>query len=615
VQLKTRMGWRGLVLGSLVSAVAGMTACQDPPAAEVAVDDPGKQHGPLVADAAPPPDAAPELVELRLLPAGRLALATGEEVPLRVTAAFADGGEREVTAEVDFAVRNGAAGSVRGGAFVAGDLGSQATTVVARWRGRDSAPLLVSTLTPQWRESFAAPREVWLAGTGYAGAADTTGGALRLAIDGKAGDRFQIALPFAAPQSLTNAERLLFSWRFEGAGAFQVAGGSQNGADYLFAVDAPQIALGAEARPHASIPLNPSFYDFSSEARSVVLDVTLAAASKGALVIDDVRVVRQLILGVNLAWLDGAFGHDFGHDPRHPDWGVAYDPDHIDALLGFAEAAGVRLLRVWVFESCEGLMFDAGGVTTGIDPTFLANFDDFVRRRVPAHDVKLYLTLLAAQSLADCPAAPVLPAGPARDELFARALRPFVARYGDSPWVWGIDLMNEPEAAVGGSTGNWGDGTSWDVMRDFLAAGARLVREAAPGVAVSAGSGWHGEANVRDGRFSGLGFSHLDWHAYADDGALPSYASLGRHARVLLGEGGQAGEAYDDALLAAVLRRMLSDAATQGYWGILPWYLDHPGSRDHLTLLDPASSYEALRGRPALDEIRKFAASRGDIGP
>jgi hypothetical protein len=589
-----------LVLGSVVTMSAG---CQDAPGAAGPVGDPGKQDGP-----------GPAVVAVRLEPAGRLALATGEEVPLRVTATFSDGPERDVTAEADFAVRNPAAGAVRAGAFVAGERGSQATTVVARWRGVDGAPLLVSTLAPQWSESFAAPREVWLAGTGYVGAADTAGGALRLAIDGAAGDRFQIALPFAAPTALVNAERLVLSWRFDGAGAFRVAAGSQHGASYLWAVDPAAIALGAEARPHASIPLHPASYDLADDARSVVLDVTLAAPARGTLVVDDVRVLRQLILGVNLAWLDGAYGHDFGHDPRHPEWGVAYDPDHADALLAFAESSGIRLLRVWAFERCEGLTFDAAGATTGIDPTFLASFDDFVRRRVPAHDVKLYVTLLAADGLTDC-AGDVLAPGPARDALLARALAPFAARYADSPWLWGIDVMNEPEAAVAGATGNWGGGASWDVMRGFLAASASAVRAAAPGAFVSSGSGWHGAANVAAGRFSELGFTHLDFHAYSDDGALPAWSSLGRHARVLVGEAGQADPAYDDELGADVVANMLAAAADEGYWGILPWFLDHPGSRDHLTLLDPGASYAALRGRPALDAIRAFAAARGDLGP
>jgi hypothetical protein len=331
-------------------------------------------------------------------------------------------------------------------------------------------------------------------------------------------------------------------------------------------------------------------------------------------VLDDVRVLRQFIFGVNLAWLDGAFGHDFGHDPQHPEWGVAYDPAHVDALLGLAQATGIRLLRLWVFERCEGLQLDADGVVTGIDPTLLDNYDDFVRNRLPRYDVKVYFTLVGAATL-DCTRTSVLPAGPARDALFTRAFQPFIARYADSPWVWGVDLMNEPEAAVAGSTGNYGTGVSWTVMRDFLASGAALVRRTAPHLYVSAGSGWHGAENVRAGLFSGLGFTHLDWHAYEDDGALPTYASLQRHARVLLGEIGQAKQDWNDQLQASVLREMLATAVSEHYWGVLPWYLDHPDSMNPLALIDPASSYGGLTGRPGLEVLREFSRTRGDLGP
>jgi hypothetical protein len=181
--------------------------------------------------------------------------------------------------------------------------------------------------------------------------------------------------------------------------------------------------------------------------------------------------------------------------------------------------------------------------------------------------------------------------------------------------VWGFDLMNEPEGAVAGPTGNWESGVDWSTMRDFLADGARRVRAAAPRAVVSAGSGWHGPDNVRAGRFSGLGFSHLDFHEYDDAGALPAYADLGRHARVLVGEAGQRSERVDDALQAAALASFLRRAGEQHYWGVLSWYVDWPGSTNHLTLLDPASRYGGLRGRPAARVLRDLASARGDLGP
>jgi hypothetical protein len=269
-----------------------------------------------------------------------------------------------------------------------------------------------------------------------------------------------------------------------------------------------------------------------------------------------------------------------------------------------------------VFEGCEGLHKDDEEHVTGVDETLWKNFDDLVFRQLPKYDVKVYLTLLGADHPHRCTSPSPLPPGRAREALLEHAAVPFARRYGGSPWVWGFDLMNEPEGAVAGPTGNYGTGVSWDTMRDFLADGARRVRAAAPAAHVSAGSGWHDADNVRDGRFSGLGFTHLDFHAYDDAGALPRYAELGRHARVLVGEAGQKTERHDDALQATALSKMLARAASEHYLGVLSWYIDHPASRNHLTLLAPGSSYGGeLRPRPAAKVLQSFARTRGDLGP
>jgi hypothetical protein len=577
-------------------------------------------------DAAPAPDAnasaGAELVELRLVPSGRRALATGEEVPLGVIAVDAAGATRDVTAEARFSVRSPEAGEVRGTTFVAGPLGSRATTVVASFGGLAAPPLLVSTLAPMFSEGFETARHVELSGAGVGAWSFTAEGALSgraslaLELSGAPGDRFRVTLPLAAPLSATNVERALLAWRLSGEAALELRVGTLNGAGGVVALEKTALALAAGEARHASLPQNGSFFDASWDARAVILEGTFTRGGRGRLVLDDLRILRQFILGANLAWLDGAYDHDFGKNFHHPTWSVAYDPAHMEEILAFSQEQGIRLLRIWVFEGCEGLVKDEREIVTGLDETLLASFDDLVFRLLPKYDVKVYLTLLGAHHMHQCSSPSPLPPGPARDALVDKALEPFARRYGASPWVWGFDLMNEPEGAVGGRTGNWGSGVDWETMRGFLTEGARRVRAAAPRAYVSAGSGWHGHENVRDGRFSGLGFTHLDFHEYDDAGALPPYADLLRHARVLLGEVGQETERTDDALQTRALAGFLSRAASQHYWGVLAWYIDRPGSTNHLTLLDPASGYGgALRPRPAVAEIRELARTRGDIGP
>jgi len=441
-------------------------------------------------------------------------------------------------------------------------------------------------------------------------------GSFAINLSGVPGDRANVILPLATPLSMTNVERGLVAYRLEGNLSAELRFGSQNGDSWKWTIDsAGSTTLRPGEARHATVPLHGAAFDDSSAARSVILEITLTGAGSGRLVLDDVRLLRQFIAGANLAWLDGAYGHDFGRSFHNPSWGVAYDPNHMDEILAFSQQHGIRLLRVWVFEGCEGLQKDGDEIVTGIDPTLLASFDDLVFRLLPKYDIKVYLTLLGADHIHQCTSPSPLPAGRARDALLDHALQPFVERYGGSPWVWGFDLMNEPEGAVAGPTGNWESGVDWSTMRSFLAEGATRVRAAAPNAFVSAGSGWHGPDNVRAGNFSGLGFSHLDFHEYDDSGALPAYADLGRHARVLVGEAGQRTERVDDMLQEGALAGFLRRAGEQHYWGVLSWYIDRPGSENNLTLLNRDSRYGDLRPRPAARLLRDLATTRGDIGP
>ncbi len=92
-------------------------------------------------------------------------------------------------------------------------------------------------------------------------------------------------------------------------------------------------------------------------------------------------------VGVNLAWLDGAYDHDFGVNPFHPEWGVGYEPALARAVVGDLLAHDVSLLRLWLWEGQEAL------------PTHLV-FEDFEAGSggfVPARpEVTIYTSTLDA---------------------------------------------------------------------------------------------------------------------------------------------------------------------------------------------------------------------------
>jgi len=63
--------------------------------------------------------------------------------------------------------------------------------------------------------------------------------------------------------------------------------------------------------------------------------------------------------GLNLAWLQGAYDHDFAPNPLHPSWGVAYDSATAGAVIADYAATGIEVMRLWAFEGQEGLPFHA----------------------------------------------------------------------------------------------------------------------------------------------------------------------------------------------------------------------------------------------------------------
>ncbi len=536
--------------------------------------------------AAPPPSQpAPELLatSLTLTPSGRHLLTTSEPLALHVEARGDDGSKRDVTNLATFTVRNPAIGTVTSGRFIPASAG--ATVITATFDGVSSNPLVVTTVAPHW-----ASQSMSIQLSGAANAVKIV----------------EVPLPNV---SLTNVERMRFAFRFSSPLLASVRVAFKTNVWH----DVPDEAL--LENNQASLSFSGAALPGSQKATALRLTITLGEAGTSTLSLDLMELVAQFLIGVNLAWLDGAYSHDFGKDYHHPSWSVAYDPGHVEAVLAMLDQLGVRLLRVWVFESCEGLLKDANEHTTGLDSTFVQNFDDFMFTRVPKYDVRVELMLLGAYHTVECSSPSPITSAPAQQAFFANAMVPFVQRYASSPWLFGYDLANEPEGAVGGATGNYQSGATWEQMRSYLSAATTAVRNVAPNVYVSAGSGWHGADNIAAGRFSGLGFTHLDFHQYSDTGALPTYASLQRHARILIGEAGQASHTRNTTLQNTALVAMLQKAYAGDYWGFMPWAIEAPGVSNEYTLIDPSSTYQSLQPTPALLSLSQFAKSKNNIGP
>ncbi len=318
----------------------------------------------------------------------------------------------------------------------------------------------------------------------------------------------------------------------------------------------------------------------------------------------------QAVRGINLAWLNGCYGHDFGHLPAHLGWGVSFSRNDLDDDFADMARMNLNVVRIWVFESLEGLQFDRNGLVNGLDPDLTRNFDTALEL-ARKHGLHLYLCL-ANDFLKSCRkvnAKDIVADEQARRAYLDKAVRPFVARYKGDSAVFAFDIMNEPEQDIAGPTGNWGrDGHTWTTMRLFIRENATLIHEVDAERLVSCGSGWHpsGE-NIKAGRYSGLGLDFYDLHEYRNDGQLPPVRELGVDLPVVVGEFNQNNqkEVEDDELQRRAVESFLRHARDGGYAGAIYW--DYGYSKaEGIAFLRILRGRGSAAWRPAAAILRDF---------
>lgn len=249
------------------------------------------------------------------------------------------------------------------------------------------------------------------------------------------------------------------------------------------------------------------------------------------------------LIGVNVPWFHGAYGHDLGVNQAYPNWPVAYDSDRVEQLLSLLNGFGVQTIRTWLFESGEGLAYNWSGKVLGIDPTFMCNLEDLIRR-IRAANMRVYWTLLDGNSVfyQDDGLTKSLLNNVRQASFFCdNALAPVLQIISEV--CWAIDLCNEPEAIIAGSMGNGTDfGMRWCDIAPSLLAIAETVRRHLPGVPLGIGSGFQEHRNLEQGVYGrlGLDLDFLDYHTYLENGHVTSREELAIDSRIccILGEVG-----------------------------------------------------------------------------
>jgi len=305
-------------------------------------------------------------------------------------------------------------------------------------------------------------------------------------------------------------------------------------------------------------------------------------------------------------------------------WQPRFSERECETIFANLEKMGCPLVRIWAFERQEGLMFTRDLSTdsrypyhevTGLDPVFLENCRT-IMKKANEHHVKVYWSLLnhLIREEQGGRHMRIITDAKVRASYINNAAVPFLKEFGKDPAFWAVDIINEAEGAITGLEALSGSlrlkgGCSWKEMRAFIRACADAFHAAVPGIQVTSTSGWHEEASLKAGRFSGLGLDFYDWHSYKDNPVLPAASDLGLDKPVILGECGPRTNKPDaDYAFQGKNWRAYFEQARRGYAGILTWSYGNPGSEENMVMVNKDHSWRA--GARAIYEY-----SRGNLFP
>ena len=135
------------------------------------------------------------------------------------------------------------------------------------------------------------------------------------------------------------------------------------------------------------------------------------------------------------------------------DFGGGYDPAWWDEHLKALHNNGVNAIRVWI--NCNNdqnaVIIDNAGMVTGVSDKHWADLDslfDIAKR----HEIYIMATILSFDHFKNTGSRPaadkwrnMLQSQEAIESFVHHYTIPFAKRYGSNPFLWSIDLMNEPD--------------------------------------------------------------------------------------------------------------------------------------------------------------------------
>ena len=302
-------------------------------------------------------------------------------------------------------------------------------------------------------------------------------------------------------------------------------------------------------------------------------------------------------------WLNGA------NTPWHAwnDFGGHYDAGWWDKHFEKLHENGINATRIWI--SCNGevgINIDTNGMVTGCAPAFWSDLDSLLGS-AGKHQVYIMATLLSFDHFSERHTnharwRKMLTDGGHINAFVAHYVVPFVARYKDNPWLWSIDLCNEPDWIY--ENANCGR-ISWDWIQTYVAKAAVAIHTDSrilATVGIAMGPKYHSSRRKGDvfgdavlqAKAGGSPLARLDFYSpHHYDWETRSWGNPFTESPAAYGlEGGKPaviGECPAKGTAGRSSMRDYEDAYLNGWQGVLGWTSNGVDRNGSLEELGPAT--------------------------
>ncbi len=285
------------------------------------------------------------------------------------------------------------------------------------------------------------------------------------------------------------------------------------------------------------------------------------------------------IFGVNLPWIDGAYGHDLAPNELRPSWPCDFAPLRAYRPLIEAQNLGFSAVRVWLCENAEGIVTREGRPDAP-HPRLLESVR-VLQECAKLLGVRVYWTLLdgnAWRREGDTLTHAIL-SDPEACARFAERVAAPVAAALDPAVTFALEVVNEPEALSPNCVKPAAEGVPWDVLGRSIRTIGDAIRGASASTLVTSGTLHDYLPQLLRSEPS---LDAIDVHAYRLDAGLPTREDLAnyggdrrlleRSVPLIAGECGIPDGAPPEALTA--IKHYVYNAKRLGYDAAFLWRLE-----------------------------------------